>query len=181
VAEILILTGPPAAGKSTVAQTLAARYDRVAHIPVDQIRHLVTPTGYARPGRDSYLPQRRLAIRNASCMATNFYRERFGVIIDDVLDEEEFLELYLQNLREASAPVHLIKLIPTLNACEARHRTRSSEHAPVDWLKNDYEAFMLNVRTLPGVSIDTTSLTAEQTADRLQELTTHGQSLVYTP
>ena len=50
MAEILILTGPPGSGKSSVALALADRYDRVAHINVDTQRHFVTPTGYRAPG-----------------------------------------------------------------------------------------------------------------------------------
>ena len=85
MAEILILTGPPGSGKTSVAQALADRYDRVAHVNVDTLRHFITPTGFRAPGKDGFERQHALAVRNACDLARNYMAERFAVIIDDVL------------------------------------------------------------------------------------------------
>ena len=39
--EVLILTGPPGAGKSTVAEALAERYDRVALVSLDALHEFI--------------------------------------------------------------------------------------------------------------------------------------------
>ena len=76
MAEILILTGPHGVGKSTVALALADRYDRVAHVEVDALRHILTPTGYKAPGKPGFEHQHEIAVRNATDIARNFY-ERY--------------------------------------------------------------------------------------------------------
>jgi adenylate kinase family enzyme len=177
--EVLILTGPPASGKSSVAEALAERYDRVAHIDVDRLRHLVTPTGYAKPGRPEYLRQRHLAIRNACVLTRNFLDERFGAIIDDVLDESSFLPVYEGELRGVSASVHLIQLLPSLTICQAREMQRSGGKSPASWVEADYERYKANVMHLPGAVVDNSDLTPYGTADKLQALTTSGESIIW--
>ena len=63
--EVLILTGPHGRVKSSVAEALAERYDRVAHIPVDTLRHFITPTGYVAPGKPGFDRQHALAVRGS--------------------------------------------------------------------------------------------------------------------
>src|SRR5258707_6581095 len=103
MADILILTGPPGAGKTTVAEALADRYDRVAHIEVDTLRHFVTPTGYVPPSRGGVAWERQnaLAVRNASSLAANFIAEIYVVMIDDVVITPANLSAYIEGLKPA--------------------------------------------------------------------------------
>ncbi len=175
--DVLILTGPPGAGKSTVARALAERYDRVAHIDVDTLRHFVTPTGYVTPDRPGFDWQRALATRNASNLAANFLTERFAVIIDDVVVTPEELAPYVEGLRPTGAPVHFVRLLPSLEVCLARNAARREGRMPparIEKVWRDFEA----AGPFAGATIDLTDLTPQETADRLQALTTSGTSLV---
>jgi adenylate kinase family enzyme len=40
MADIVLLSGPPASGKTTVARLLSERYDRVAHVDVNALWRL---------------------------------------------------------------------------------------------------------------------------------------------
>jgi chloramphenicol 3-O-phosphotransferase len=178
--DVLILTGPPGAGKSTVAQALAERYDRVAHIDVDALRHFVTPTGYIEAGHPGFEHQRALATRNACALGRNFLEERFGVIVDDVVISRADLDAYVVEMRPAGFPVHYVRLRPALAACQKRNRERregriGSERVEIVW--REFEA----AGEIGGATIDSTALTAYETADRLQALTTSGESLVWRP
>jgi predicted kinase len=178
--EVLILTGPPGAGKSAVAEALAERYDRVAHIPVDTLRHFITPTGYVAPGKPGFERQHALAIRNACALARNFLQDRIAVILDDVVVAPPDVEAYVAELRQAGAPVHCIRLMPGLGVCQARNRERASERQPATRVEAVWRQFEA-AGELPGSTIDNSELSAYATADRVQALTTSGESIVWRP
>ena len=177
MADILILTGPPGAGKSSVALALADRYDRVAHVNVDTLRHFITPTGYRAPGKDGFERQHALAVRNACDLARNYMAERFAVIIDDVVPARADLDLYLEALKDLDAAVHYVRLLPSLAVCHERNRGRRADRVPDERLDVVYAEFAA-AGDMPGSVIDSAGMTVEATADRLQALTTSGASIV---
>ena len=178
--EVLILTGPPGAGKSAVAEALAERYDRVAHIPVDTLRHFITPTGFRSPGKEGFERQHALAVRNVCDLARNYMAERFAVIIDDVVPARADLDLYLDALKGDGVPVHFVRLLPSRDVCHERNRTRRADRVPAERLDTVYSQFEAAGETR-GNLIDSSEMTIEATADRLQALTTSGESIVLRP
>jgi adenylate kinase family enzyme len=178
----LILSGPPAAGKTTVALSLADRYDRVAHVQTDVLRHLITPTGFVRvhsTGRErEWRRQQRLALQNAVSVSLNFLNERIGVILDDVVSREEDLEFLVEGLKPAAVPLHHIRLMPSETTAFARDRLRRETRAGGTRIAIAYAEL---AKWRPGAVIDNTDLSPAEAADRLQMLTTTGQSLVWAP
>jgi chloramphenicol 3-O-phosphotransferase len=178
VPDVLILTGPPGAGKSSVAAALAERYDRVAHIDVDTLRHFITPTGYIEAGHPGSEHQRALATRNAAALARNFLEDRFGVIIDDVVIEKAALDEYVAQLSPAGFAVHYVRLLPGLDVCRERNRQRREGRIGAERIETVWWEFDA-AGDIGGATIDSSEMTVYATADRLQGLTTSGESLVW--
>ena len=81
----LVLTGPPAVGKSTAARSLALARPRCAVVEVDDLCQLVV-TGAAAPWEgEEGVRQRLLGARNACGLAANFLADDIEVVITDVL------------------------------------------------------------------------------------------------
>lgn len=93
----LLLTGPPAAGKSTTARVLADSLPLAAVIDVDDIRQLVV-AGHAAPwDGESGLIQQRIGVENACDLARRFASSGIEVVIADVLTSRT-AELYRARL-----------------------------------------------------------------------------------
>lgn len=111
----LLLTGPPAAGKSTTARALADALPLAAVIDVDDLRQLVV-TGHAAPwDGEAGLLQQRLGVENASDLARRFASAGIEVVIADVLTLRT-VELYRARLPS----VLIVRLRISLS--EARRR-----------------------------------------------------------
>lgn len=80
-----MLTGGPAAGKSTCGRALASRLGAAAFIDVDDIRQLIV-AGAATPWEGPVgMEQMSLAARNACALGTNMINAGFETVIADVL------------------------------------------------------------------------------------------------
>jgi dephospho-CoA kinase len=81
----LLLTGPPAVGKSTVARALAERQPAAAVVEVDDLRQLVV-TGAARAWEAGEgARQTRLAALHACHLMSSFAEAGFAVVATDVV------------------------------------------------------------------------------------------------
>lgn len=98
--KIILITGAPASGKTTIAHALAGQHDKSIHIQVDKLREMVV-SGVALPGADNGWPEEasrqfRLARTSAIHMAQIYAEGGFTVIIDDVCVPEHFAADYAE-------------------------------------------------------------------------------------
>jgi ADP-ribose pyrophosphatase YjhB (NUDIX family)/chloramphenicol 3-O-phosphotransferase len=165
--DVVIITGPAGAGKSTVARALCARFPRAAHIDVDIIRWRMVVSGFVRPeaaygaGPEAEEARRQLALatRNACALARNFAAAGFAVVIDDVLEQPADLDRYLAELH--GLDVACVTLLPDVETLRARDRGRG-EDAMGERSEELRRIIAANGETR-GLRLDTSGRTVEET------------------
>lgn len=158
---ILIITGPPAAGKSTIGPLLANRLARCAVIDVDWLRRMVAQPHSAPWRGTAGMAQLRLGTRNACAVARNCADAEFAVVILDVLTDET-ADIYQTELADLKPKIVL--LLPVLTEALQRNQTRGQflTDAEVELLYTWQEQL-----TIYDQKIDNTALAAEEVVRQL--------------
>jgi GrpB-like predicted nucleotidyltransferase (UPF0157 family) len=173
---VYLITGPMAAGKSTIAGLLAARYERGVHLEGDMFRRSIVG------GREEITPdpspealdQLHLRYRLAATAADIYFDAGFSVALEDVV-AGPFLGDYRTMIR--GRPCHLIVLLPSVEAVAEREAGRRHKGYGTWTIEQLYDGF---VTTTPrvGIWLDTTHLTPEETVEEILARTNSARSPV---
>lgn len=139
--EVIILSGPPAAGKTTIAELIASNADTATV-------HLVTDTFY-RAIRAGHVPpylraahrQNEVVMDAIAAAVTAYARGGYDVVVDGIIGPW-FLAPFRQLMDEHQLPVSYIVLRPTLETALVRAQQRSGDELKdVDPIAELYVAF----------------------------------------
>jgi chloramphenicol 3-O-phosphotransferase len=179
MSQIVIISGPPGAGKSSAAHALCERYDRTVHLDTDQLYASIR-MGFISPWKSGSDRQNHMVSRAAARAATAYAEELFGVFIDGVIGPH-LLPEYIEELKRARVPVHFVLLLPSVDEVVRRGLSREETlRVPEDKLREGHAIFVRH-GPFAGCTIDNSGLTAQQTADLVMEACGRGGCLVYTP
>jgi predicted kinase len=159
---VYLITGPMAAGKSTVAALLASRFERGVHLDGDVFRRSIVR------GREEMTPdaspaareQLRLRYRLAAAAADTYFEAGFTVALDDAV-AGPLLGDYRTMIR--NRPCHVVVLLPSADAIEARAAGRT-DYGDGWTVAELYESFASGTPRV-GIWLDTSELTPEQTVN----------------
>jgi adenylate kinase family enzyme len=121
MSELLVVTGPPGAGKSTVAQVLAGEFELSALVAGDAFFAMVD-RGYIDPWTEAARHQNEVVVAAAAAVAGRLVRGGYSVVFDGVIGPW-FLEAFL-NATELGE-VRYVMLLPVENVCLERVRSRA--------------------------------------------------------
>jgi predicted kinase len=125
--SIVVLTGAPGAGKSTIARAVAPLRRRCSVIEVDDVRQmLVQPHAAPWAGAEG-LRQQKLGVSNAAQLAIGFADDGADVVIADVVNNET-AGLYRRTLAEQGVQIVHLRVSEAL----ARDRTAGRHYSLMD-------------------------------------------------
>ncbi len=170
MAQIYILVGPPAVGKSTTAHALATHFEKSIHIPVDDIREMVV-SGLTHPGKDwshELVEQLELARSSVHTMANTYNEAGFVVVIDDFWDPNSRLQEYGNLFQQPN--VQKLLILPDQITAEKRNINRAGQGDAskyiADGIRDVYENLETDLDYLKQqgwIVVDTTDITVEET------------------
>ncbi|MGW2518174.1 AAA family ATPase [Streptomyces sp. NPDC001617] len=163
---VVLITGVMASGKSTVAQALAERLPRAAHVRGDLFRRMVVS------GREEYVPgadggegeaQLRLRYRLSAATADAYAEAGFTAVVQDVVLGEK-LTAYVDLIR--TRPLRVVVLAPRPEAVAARETGRAKSGYGA-WTVADLDRELRARTPRLGLWLDSSDLTVGETVEAI--------------
>ena len=166
-AAMVLITGIPAAGKSTVADRLARRFERGVHVRGDVFRRMVVTDRYemtSTPSEEAWR-QLRLRYRLAAQAADAYYEAGFSVVVQDVAIGP-LLTTYVNAIR--ARPLVLVVLAPRPEVVARREAARTKVAYRADAATiTALDASLRQETPRIGLWIDTSTQSPDETIDEI--------------
>lgn len=161
---VLVLTGPPGSGKTTVAHALATRFEHAAHLEADRFFGFIR-SGYMEPWESHSHPQNTVVMRIVANAAGAYARAGYFTILDGIVLPRWFLRPVQDWLESEGHSVAYVVLRAARETCVSRAARRTGEgladRAVIERLWQDFS----DLGALEAHAVDNDCSTPEHTAE----------------
>jgi cytidylate kinase len=162
---IWLVTGVSAAGKTTVSQLLAERFERGVHVKGDVFRRMIVA------GReemtwvpsDEAVAQLQLRYRLGATTADVYATAGFDVVVQDIVMGHD-LQAYVDRIR--TRPLHVVVLVPRPDVVATREHARPKTAYRGDVTPASLDEAMRETPRL-GLWLDSSDQTPSETVDEM--------------
>jgi predicted ATPase len=183
MSRLFLITGIPAAGKSTVSHALARRFERGACVDGDDIRKMVVsgaaPLG--TPLTEAATEQLLLRYRAGLAVAQVYLDAGFDVVFNDNMFGTLFADVLamvgesesgsVARKKEAAHELHVVILNPRADAVRRRDATRECWQAYEGeaWDVDELRRGLVSETPRVGLWLDNSAQSVEETVDSILE------------
>lgn len=161
---VIVITGVMAAGKSTIAQALAERLPRSAHVRGDEFRRSVVSGRVEMAADGTGTDQLWLRYRLSAMVADEYAAAGFAAIVQDVIlgaDVPKYVELLKTDRR------YLVTLAPRPDVVAAREAARPKSGYGGEWPVGSLQRYLVEAPADLGLWLDSSGQTPGQTVDTI--------------
>lgn len=160
---VIVISGTPAAGKSSVSKALAEKFPKSAYLDIDSFKDMIVG-GNVAPWDPKGPEQFKLMEKNFLAVTKNFLEEGHVVILDYVFNDEQ-----VNKYNELFGDVHGFLLLPSIESLKKRDLERDPSGEMQERIEVLYPQFANTEHPVLKV-IDSSNQTLNETVEEIFKL-----------
>lgn len=138
--QLLVVTGPPGVGKTTISAILASQADPSAHVEGDAFFSFLK-NGYIPPWTPEADEQNKMVIAATTAAASAYAASGIMTVLDGVFGPWFIEQLKIEAERHGVTNLHYGILMADLDVCLGRFEGRHGADAPLDMVRKMHGEF----------------------------------------